>query len=112
LRINDAVLTKTNTLVDRGLEHFLEFICSSTAKTSVEGKVDSHRFGARQDGVYARFTGRREKSDNTKPFHYLTRGVRLVGTNVVAFALISNDADSSALSNTLAIVESIKFGTP
>jgi hypothetical protein len=110
LRINDAALVKTNSLADSDLERFLESICSSIAKTSVEGKVQPHRFGAGKDGVYARFTGWSEKPDKAKPFHYLTRGVRLVGTNVVAFALISNDADRLALSNTLAIVESVRIG--
>jgi hypothetical protein len=34
--------------------------------------------------------------------------VRLIGTNVLVFALVSNDKEFSALSNTLAVVESVK----
>src|SRR5437773_1572761 len=58
LYLNDPLQTRTNTLVDSGLERFLESSLSSVAKNSVEGKVQPHRFGAQKDGVYARFTDR------------------------------------------------------
>ena len=46
-----------------------------------------------------------------KPGEYLffTQGVRLIGTNVVLFTLLSNDKDQDALNKTLAIVESVRL---
>jgi hypothetical protein len=91
---------RPNVLADNGLEAFLESSLSTLAKGS---KVEPHRFGARKDVVYAWFTHQAAKPGD---YYYFTRGIRLIGTNVLEFSLFSND--SSAMSNTLAVVESVK----
>ena len=91
---------RTNVLADSGLEGFLKSSLSTITKDSVE----PHRFGARKDVVYAWFTDRVRKPGE---YYYFTRGVRLIGTNVLEFSLFSNN--SSPMSNTLAVVESVKI---
>lgn len=90
---------RTNALADSGLEGFLKSSLSHLTKDEVE----PHRFGARKDVVYAWFTDRVRKPGE---FYYFTRGIRLIGTNVLEFSLFSTD--SSPMSNTLAVVESVK----
>jgi hypothetical protein len=107
LYLNNPGQTMTNALTDATLEDFLKSSLSALAKQSEEGKVQLHRFGARKDGVYARFTDRAPKPDE---YLYFSRGVRLVGTNILTFSLVSNDSDGSAVSNTLAVIESVKVG--
>jgi len=91
---------RTNVLADSGLEGFLKSSLSSLTKDSVE----PHRFGARKDVAYAWFTDRVRKPGE---FYYFTRGIRLIGTNVLEFSLFSND--SSPMSNALAVVESVRI---
>jgi len=91
---------RTNVLTDSALEGFLKSSLSTITKDSVE----PHRFGARKDVVYAWFTDRVRKPGE---YYYFTRGVRLIGTNVLEFSLFSNN--SSPMSNTLAVVESVKI---
>jgi hypothetical protein len=78
-------------------------------ENSVEGKLEMHRFGTDKDGVYGRLTDRAPKAGE---YLFYTRGMRLVGTNVLGFELVSNDKDFSGLSNTLAVVESVKVSKP
>jgi hypothetical protein len=94
------------TNVVSGLERSLEASLKPLIGNSVEGWVEFVRFGKEKEGVYARLTDRAPK-----PGEYLfyTRGVRLIGTNVLGFELVSNDKDFSALSNTLAVIESVKI---
>lgn len=95
----------TNRLTDRMLESHITASLKPVLTTTVEKEVETHRFGAGKDGVYARLTDRAPKQGE---FKFYTRGVRLIGTNVMVFALVSNDENFSALSNTLAVVESVK----
>jgi hypothetical protein len=95
----------TNRLVDSVLERYLENTLKPVLSETVEKEVKTQRFGAQKDGVYARLTDRAPKVGE---FEYYTRGVRLIGTNVLMFKLVSNDKDFSALSNTLAVVESVR----
>lgn len=106
LYFNDPSQTGTNTLLDNRLERFLEVSLAPVLKVSVEDKVPTHRFGRQKDGAYARLTDRAPKPEE---YRYYTRGVRLIGTNVLVFGLVSNDSNFSALSNTLAVVESVKI---
>ena len=92
---------RTNALADTGLEDFLK---SSLSHLTKDSEVEPHRFGARKDVVYAWFTDRVRKPGE---FYYFTRGIRLIGTNVLEFSLFSNDP--SSITNTLAVVESVKF---
>ena len=87
------------------LERSLETGLQSLGKESVEGKVELVRFGKDKEGVYARLTDRSPKPGE---FLFYTRGLRVIGTNVLGFELGSNDKDFSALSNTLAAIESVK----
>ena len=107
LHFNDSSQVGTNALVDSGLERFLQVTLAPVLKMSVEDKVQVHRFGAQKQGVYARLSDRAPKPGE---YRYYTRGVRLMGTNVLVFALVSNDSDFSALSNALAVVESVRIG--
>jgi hypothetical protein len=106
LFVNDPVQTRTNKLTDDSLEHFIESSLSGVARKTVEGKIQAHRFGGHRDGVFARIT---DPAPKPAEYRYYTRGVRLIGTNVLVFALVSNDPDFSVLSNTLAVVESLKL---
>jgi len=105
LDFNNSAQIGTNRLVDGELEHWLENTLKPVLRTTVEKEVETQRFGAQKDAVYARLTDRAPKAGE---FEYYTRGVRLIGTNVLVFALVSNDKDFSALSNTLAVVESVQ----
>jgi len=105
LHFNDPSQIGTNHLVDSKLESFVASGLKPVLRTTVEKEVETHRFGAREEGVYARLTDRAPKAGEYK---YYTSGVRLMGTNVLVFALVSNDEDFSALSNTLAVVASVK----
>ena len=91
---------RPNVLADSELEGFLK----SSLSTLTKGKVEPHRFGARKDVVYAWFTDRVRKPGE---YYYFTRGIRLIGTNVLEFSLFS--IESSPISNTLAVVESVKI---
>jgi hypothetical protein len=105
LHFNNPLQVGTNRIVDSVLERFLENALKPVLSATVEKEVKTQRFGAQKDGVYARLTDRAPKVGE---FEYYTRGVRLIGTNVLVFKLMSNDKDFSALSNTLAVVESAK----
>src|SRR5712675_2175054 len=102
---NNPLQIGTNRLDDSVLERWLANTIRPVLRVSIEKEVKTERFGAQKDGVYARLTDRDPKVGE---YRYYTRGVRLIGTNVLVFALVSNDKDSSALSNTLAVVESVK----
>lgn len=105
LHFNNPLQIGTNHLVDSMLERYVAGSLKPVLNLSVEKEVQTRRFGAQKDGVYARLTDRAPKAGE---YRYYTRGVRLMGTNVLVFALVSNDEDFSALSNTLAVVESVK----
>jgi hypothetical protein len=105
LHFNNPQQIGTNRLPDSALERHVAAALKPVLSDTVEKEVETHRFGAQKDGVYARLTDRAPKAGE---FRYYTRGVRLIGTNVLVFALVSNDNDFSALSNTLAVVESVK----
>jgi hypothetical protein len=105
LHFNDALQIGTNRLVDSVLESWLTNSLKSVLSMTIEKEVKPQRFGAQKDGVYARLTDRAPKEGEYRNY---TRGVRLIRTNVLVFALVSNDKDFSALSNTLAVVESVK----
>jgi hypothetical protein len=105
LYFNNPLQIGTNRLIDSALEGFIAGALKPVLAETVEKEVQTHRFGTRKDGVYGRLTDRAPKAGE---FRYYTRGVRLIGTNVLVFALVSNDEDFSALSNTLAMVESVK----
>jgi hypothetical protein len=104
LHFNNSLQVGTNHLVDSMLEGYVTGSLKPVLRESVEKEVQTHRFGAEKDGVYGRLTDRAPKAGE---YRYYTRGVRLIGTNVLVFALVSNDEDFSALSNTLAVVESV-----
>jgi hypothetical protein len=105
LYLNNPLQIGTNGLVDSALESHVTEVLKPVLAETVEKEVQTHRFGTKKDGVYGRLTDRAPKAGE---YRYYTRGVRLIGTNVVVFALVSNDEDFSALSNTLAMVESVK----
>jgi hypothetical protein len=105
LHFNNPLQIGTNRLDDSVLERWLANTIRPVLRVSIEKEVKTDRFGAQKDGVYARLTDRDPKVGE---YRYYTRGVRLIGTNVLVFALVSNDKDFSALSNTLAVVESVK----
>jgi hypothetical protein len=105
LHFNNPLQVGTNPLVDSVLDRFLENALKPVLSGTVEKEVKTLRFGAQKDGVYARLT---DPAPKVGEFEYYTRGVRLIGTNVLVFKLMSNDKDFSALSNTLAVVESVK----
>ena len=105
LHFNNSLQIGTNRLVDSALENWLGNTLKSVLSVTVEKDIKTQRFGAKKDGVYARLT---DRSPKIGEYRYYTRGVRLIGTNVLVFALVSNDKDFSALSNTLAVVESVK----
>jgi len=96
---------RMTTLVDKDLERYIESNASDKAEQSTEGKVQAHRFGEKRDGVYVRLTDRAPKPGE---YVFFTQGVRLMGTNVVLFTLLSNDRDSATLTNTVRIVGSVK----
>ena len=107
---NHSVQLYLNEPLPRGsnIEERIEWSLAASLKpliaSSVEGKVQFVRFGKDEDGVYARMTDRAPKAGG---FLFYTRGARLTGTNVLGFELVSDDKDFSALSNTLALVESV-----
>ena len=101
--LNEPVQPGTN--VENHLERSLEAGLQPLVKESVEGKVGLVRFGKERDGVYGRLTDRAPKPGE---FLFYTRGLRVIGTNVLGFELVSNDKDFSALSNTLALIETAK----
>ena len=105
LHFNNPLQIGTNRLVDSVLESWLTNSLKPVLSMTIEKEVKPQRFGVQKDGVYARLTDRAPKEGE---YRYYTRGVRLIGTNVLVFALVSNDKDFSALSNTLAVVESVK----
>jgi hypothetical protein len=105
LHFNNPLQIGTNRLVDSGLDRWLGNTLKPVLSATIEKEVITQRFGAQKDGVYARLT---DRSPKIGEYRYYTRGVRLIGTNVLVFALVSNDKDFSALSNTLAVVESAK----
>ena len=102
--INDTKHMKVEALVDEDLELYIESNLSGMVSKSTEGKAQAQRFGVRRDGVYARLTDRAPKPGEHL---FFTQGVRLMGTNVVMFTLLSSDKDTAALKNTLRIVESV-----
>jgi hypothetical protein len=106
LHFNDLLQIGTNRLVDSALESWLTNSLKSVLSMTIEKEVQPQRFGAQNDGVYARLTDRAPKEGE---YRYYTRGVRLIGKNVLVFALVSNDKDFSALSNTLAVAGSVKI---
>jgi hypothetical protein len=103
--LNEPLQSVTN--AEKRLEHSLEVNLKPLIAKSVERKVDLVRFGSSKEGVYARLTDSAPKAGE---YRYYTRGVRLIGTNVLGFELVSNDQNFSALSNTLALIESVKIG--
>lgn len=105
LHFNDPLQIGTNRLVDSTLESWLGNTLKPVLSATVEKDIKTQRFGAQKDAVYSRLT---DRSPKVGEYRYYTRGVRLIGTNVLVFALVSNDKDFSALSNTLAVVESVK----
>jgi hypothetical protein len=105
LHFNNPLQVGTNRLVDSVLDRYLANSLRPVLNVTVEKEVKTQRFGEQKDGVYARLT---DRSPKVGEYRYYTRGVRLIGTNVLVFALVSNDKDFSALSNTLAVVESVK----
>jgi hypothetical protein len=105
LHFNNPLQIGTNRLEDSALEGYIAGTLKPVLAETVEKEVQTHRFGTKKDGVYGRLTDRAPKAGE---YRYYTRGVRLIGTNVLVFALVSNDEDFSALSNTLAVVESVK----
>jgi hypothetical protein len=105
LHFNNPLQVGTNRLVDSVLERWLSNTLKPVLGVTVEKEVKTQRFGAQKDGVYARLT---DRSPKVGEYRYYTRGVRLIGTNVLVFALVSNDKDFSALSNMVAVVESVK----
>jgi hypothetical protein len=109
LHFNNPLQIGTNHLVDSVLEGWLANTLKPVLSVAVEKEVKPERFGVQKDGVYARLT---DRSPKVGEYRYYTRGVRLIGTNVLVFALVSNDKDFSALSNALAVVESVKAGRP
>lgn len=109
LDFNNSAQVGTNRLVDSELDRYLISTLKPVLSTTVEKEVKTQRFGVQKDGVYARLTDRAPKAGE---YEYYTRGVRLIGTNVLVFELVSNDKDFSALSNTLAVVESVKTLKP
>jgi hypothetical protein len=104
LHFNNRLQIGTNRLDDNVLDRWLANTLEPVLSTATEKEVKTQRFGAQKDGVYARLT---DRSPKVGEYRYYTRGVRLIGTNVLVFALVSNDKDFSALSNTLAVVESV-----
>jgi hypothetical protein len=105
LYFNERLPNSTNAPIEKRMELFVQAALKPLVANSVEGKLEMHRFGAEKEGVYARLTDRAPKAGE---YLFYTRGVMLVGTNVLGFELVSNDKDFSALSNTLAVVESVK----
>jgi len=105
LHFNNPLQIGTNRLVDSVLESWLTNSLKPVLSMTIEKEVKPERFGVQKDGVYARLTDRAPKEGE---YRYYTRGVRLIGTNVLVFALVSNDKDFSALSDTLAVVDSVK----
>lgn len=99
LFLNESLQRGTNT--EKELERSLEASLRPLIKQSVESKVELVRFG--QEGMYGRL---RDRAPKAGEFLYYTRGLRVIGTNVLWFELGSNDNDFSALSNTLAVMES------
>jgi hypothetical protein len=106
LHFNNPLQVGTNRLVDSVLDRYLANSLKPVLSVTVEKEVKPQRFGAQKDGVYARL---RDRAPKAGEYEYYTRGVRLIGTNVLVFALVSNDKDFSALSNMLAVVESVKI---
>jgi len=109
LYFNERLPNATNAPIEKRMERFVEAAMRPLVENSVEGKLEMHRFGTEKDGVYARLTDRAPKAGE---YLFYTRGMRLVGTNVLGFELVSNDKDFSALSNTLAVVESLRVKKP
>jgi len=109
LYFNERLPNTTNAPIEKRMERFVEAALRPLVENSVEGKLEMHRFGTEKDGVYARLTDRAPKAGE---YLFYTRGMRLVGTNVLGFELVSNDKDFSALSNTLAVVESLRVKKP
>jgi len=105
LHFNNPLQIGTNRLEDAVLDRWLANTVRPVLGVTIEKEVKTQRFGAQNDGVFARFTDRDPKVGE---YRYYTRGVRLIGTNVLVFALVSNDRNFVALSNTLAVVESVK----
>jgi hypothetical protein len=105
LYFNERLPSATNAPTEKRMERFVEAAMKPLIEKSVEGKLEMHRFGAEKNGVYARLMDRAPKAGE---YLYYTRGMRLVGTNVLGFELVSNDKDFSALSNTLGVVASVK----
>lgn len=109
LHFNNPLQLGTNRLDDKVIDVWLANTVKPVLRMTIEKEVKTQRFGAQKDGVYARFT---DPSPKPGEFRFYTRGVRLIGTNVLVFALVSNDKDFSALSNTLAVVESVQVKKP
>jgi hypothetical protein len=109
LYFNERLPNGTNAQIEKRMERFVEAALKPLVENSVEGKLEMHRFGTEKDGVYGRLTDRAPKAGE---YLFYTRGMRLVGTNVLGFELVSNDKNFSALSNTLAVVESVKVSKP
>lgn len=101
---NDLGYMRMDGLTDRHLEQFLERSLASMVPESVEGAATPRRFGGRRDGVYVRLTDRAPKPGESL---YLTRGVRLLGRDIVLFTLLSNDRDGAILRDVLEIVDSV-----
>ncbi|SRR6266480_2302858 len=102
---NDLAHMKMEALVDKDLEIYIESNMRRAAPQSIEGKAKAVRFGAKNDGVYARLTDKAPKPGEPA---YFTQGVRLLGKNVVLFTLYSDDKDGSVLTKALEIVDSVK----
>lgn len=96
--VNDLAHMHMEALVDRDLELYIQSNMARAAPQSTEGKVSAKRFGAKQDGVYARLT---DKAPKRGEFVLFTKGVRLQGNKVVLFTLYSNDSDGSILQKAL-----------
>ncbi len=104
--VNDLAHMRMEALVDKDLEIYIQSNMRQAAPQSVEGKVSAIRFGAKQDGVYARLT---DKAPKPGEFVLFTQGVRLQGNKVVLFTLYSNDKEGEILRKTLQIVGSVQF---
>ena len=105
LDFNNPLHTGTNRPVDTELERWLQNTLKPVLRVTIEKEVKAQRFGGQKEGVYARLT---DPAPKTGEYEFYSQGIRLIGTNVLVFALVSNDKDFLALSNTLAVVESVR----
>ncbi len=106
IAINDLTHMQLSGLTNNDLEQYIQTTMAPRASQSTEGKITTQRFGTLTDGVYARLTDKKPKTD--EPI-YLTNGIRLIGNNVILFTIYSNDHDSAVLQKVLSIVSSAEI---